>query len=167
MARYGAHRSIRSHPYAAHCLQRVIPMKHGDRLPLITTCAMLAALVMSVVVYYAFNSPVLLPVAFTVAGANLAFVLWHRRKTVVRASPDNCQRNNRIPRWIVALVLLMPAAYVLGAPVTVAALQRYFPAAMPIAAVVYGPLRYYAQHPELPGSELFRSYAQSIERLMQ
>ena len=128
---------------------------------------MLTAFAVSAGVYFKFNSAVLFPIAFAAAAANLAFVLRHRHSAVAHESPTQGRPKHRVGRWIATMVFLLPVSYVLGAPVTVAAAQRYLPAAMPMMGVVYGPLRYYARHPELPGSKLFKSYAQTIERLLK
>jgi hypothetical protein len=64
-----------------------------------------------------------------------------------------------------AAAVLLLISYVAGAPVVAGVVQSRFPVANPIAQVFYTPLIFYAQHPELPGSELFASYAGEVEML--
>jgi len=137
-------------------------MSTRDRLPVLTTFLMLALLAASAVLHYAFRIRLFVPLAILAALANTVFVIWRRRSVSTAAVP---QRPPVLSRTgvIILVAPLLPLSYVLGAPFAVVAAQRYAPAAMPVVGVVYGPLRYYARHPELPGSELFKSYASGVE----
>lgn len=141
-------------------------MNTRDRLPAITTLAMLAVVAASAVLHYAFKIRFLVPLALLAALANTVFVIWRRRSVSTTVAP---QRPPVLSRTggVLLVVLLLPTSYVLGAPFVVFTVQRHAPAALPIVGVVYGPLRYYARHPELPGSRLFKSYAQSVESALR
>lgn len=79
------------------------------------------------------------------------------------ASSERRSRTKRRLLWPAAgMGLLM--SYVLGAPVVAGIVQTRFPAVEPVIIELYAPLIFYSQHPEIPGSDLFKSYASAVER---
>jgi hypothetical protein len=72
-------------------------------------------------------------------------------------------RFRRTALWIAATPLLL-ASYVFGAPIVAGVVSTKFPAAEPVAKAMYAPLIFYAQRPELPGSQWFSAYAGSVEQ---
>jgi len=69
----------------------------------------------------------------------------------------------RVAVWLAAPLVLI-ASYVLGAPVVAGVVQARLPAIEPAVKVLYAPLIFYAQQPELPGSQWFSAYAGDVEQ---
>lgn len=65
----------------------------------------------------------------------------------------------RITFWLAAIVLAF-VGYLTSAPMVVALVLPRFPASFPVLYVVYRPLDYYTRHPECPGSDSYRAYAE-------
>ena len=59
--------------------------------------------------------------------------------------------------WTMGILILL-AWYVLAAPIVVYPVERWLPGAMPFLEVVYGPLVYLSDNPDVPGHDAFRAY---------
>lgn len=143
-------------------MKHVTPLSAENRLPILTTLGTITVVVASGVVDFVFGNPVLSPVSLLAAVANTIFLLWRRHEEPVAHGGARRPLLSRPGLWL-ATILSMPVSYILGGPFVIVAVQRHVPAAMPIAAVVYWPLREYVRHPELPGSDLFKGYARAVE----
>ena len=59
--------------------------------------------------------------------------------------------------WTAAVVLLL-ATYMAGAPIVFVMAAMHCQPALPFLDAVYTPLRLYAEHPEIPGSQAYNEY---------